>query len=106
MSHNIVGSLVERVSGMSLGSYYHTHVFQPLGIVDMAFRLNKSMASKFSPIYFRDDKGTAVVAPFPFPIPEDDPKVPEPFSLAASGLFGTLRGFSSKLSCYYTIGIG
>lgn len=37
LCHDVLGALIEKWSGLSLGAYMHTHIFAPLGMTDTFF---------------------------------------------------------------------
>lgn len=41
LCHDVLGALIEKWSGLSLGSYMHTHIFAPLGMTDSFFGIPK-----------------------------------------------------------------
>lgn len=41
LCHDVLGALIEKWSGMSLGAYMHNHIFAPLGMVDTFFGIPK-----------------------------------------------------------------
>lgn len=41
LCHDVLGALIEKWSGLSLGSYMHTHIFAPLGMIDSFFGIPK-----------------------------------------------------------------
>ena len=43
---DIVGILVERISGLSLPEYFQTHIFAPLGMADTFFQVSADKASR------------------------------------------------------------
>jgi CubicO group peptidase (beta-lactamase class C family) len=53
MSTDVVGRLVEVISGQPLDEYLHDHVFEPLGMVDTAFLLREDQLPRFTSSYFK-----------------------------------------------------
>ena len=41
LCHDVLGALIEKWSGLSLGAYMHTHIFAPLGMTDTFFGIPK-----------------------------------------------------------------
>lgn len=76
------GKMVEAVSGKTLGSYMHDHLFEPLGMRSTAFKITTAMRERLSSIHLRGPDGT--LTPFPFELPQD----PE-FEMGGGGLYGT-----------------
>ena len=50
-SHDVLGAVIEVVSGMSFGTYLNKNVFEPLGMKDTCFRLSKEKLSHLSWLY-------------------------------------------------------
>ena len=47
-STDVLGFVVEAVSGQTLGEYMHQHIWQPLGLTDMAFELNDETRQRYA----------------------------------------------------------
>jgi CubicO group peptidase (beta-lactamase class C family) len=54
---DILGYLVERVSGMSLAEYIEKRITGPLGMTDTHFFLPESKIGRFTPVYGADENG-------------------------------------------------
>jgi len=52
------GTMVERVSGMSLNDYFQKHIFQPLGIKNISMLPNEDMKSQLAHMNARAPDGT------------------------------------------------
>ncbi len=48
---DLIGVIVSRVSGMALGDYFKTNVFDPLGMVDTGFLVSADKAARIAPAY-------------------------------------------------------
>jgi CubicO group peptidase (beta-lactamase class C family) len=60
-STDVVGRLVEVLSGMPLGVFFERHILAPLGMVDTAFHVPPRHHSRLAEAFARDpDSGTAV----------------------------------------------
>lgn len=46
VSTDVLGVLVERISGQSLGEYFKQHIFDPLGMVDTGFKVPAAQAHR------------------------------------------------------------
>ncbi len=80
-STDVVGSIVEVVSGMTLGQFFETRIFKPLGMVDTFFSVPA-------------DKVTRVANPMIEPATGKrpnvtDPRQPQRFESGGGGLFST-----------------
>jgi CubicO group peptidase (beta-lactamase class C family) len=60
-STDVVGRLIEVLSGMSLGTFLERHILAPLGMVDTAFHVPQRHHSRLAQAFARDpETGTAV----------------------------------------------
>ncbi len=46
VSTDVLGVIVERISGMSLGEYFQTNIFAPLGMTDTSFQVDAAKTSR------------------------------------------------------------
>ncbi len=83
---DFAGKMVEAVTGKTLGAYLKDHLFDPLGMVDTAFRIRPDMRERLAGVHLRGADGT--LSPFPFEIPQE----PE-FEMGGGGLYGTMRDY-------------
>lgn len=58
---DIIGFLVERLSGKKLGEYMQEVIFNPLNMTDTSFFVSPSKAARFAQVYGPGDKGQTVV---------------------------------------------
>lgn len=56
LSTDVLGALVERVSGMSLGEFFHKHIIEPLDMNDTSFYVPKEKLQRFSSSYKKKNK--------------------------------------------------
>jgi CubicO group peptidase (beta-lactamase class C family) len=87
-SHDILGRLIEVLSGKTLGSYMEEAIFKPLGLKDTAFYVPMEKRSRLSKAYAADEKGLTE-------IPELSTDAgafssPPPFESGGGGLASTL----------------
>ena len=65
MCHDVLGGLIEEVSGQKFGEYLQEHIFAPLGMTDTYFYLPEEKMSRLAPEYhdydFATGKARAVV---------------------------------------------
>jgi len=54
---DVLGYLVERMSGEPLDTYFHKHIFEPLGMVDTAFSVPADKLERFAASYMRGSDG-------------------------------------------------
>ena len=55
LSHDVLGALIEVVSGMSFGEFLKKHIFDVLGMESTTFRLNDSNKSRMATLYKHED---------------------------------------------------
>jgi len=55
LSHDVLGRLVEVLSGKTLGEYFYDNIFSPLGMTDTFFRLPKDKKDRMVSCYEYDD---------------------------------------------------
>jgi CubicO group peptidase (beta-lactamase class C family) len=89
MSTDVVGRLVEVLSGMSLDAYLDEHVFQPLGMVDTGFFVPEAELPRLVANYLRTPNEPL------FPLDTDASRVTKPprFLSGAGGLVSTLDDY-------------
>ena len=54
MGGEILGVLIARVSGMSLGDFLHERIFEPLGMTDTGFHVPEAQLDRLPPCYWAD----------------------------------------------------
>ncbi|WP_421994312.1 serine hydrolase domain-containing protein [Roseococcus sp.] len=79
---DLVGQVVEAVSGLTLGEYFRERILGPLGMTDTGFAVPAGWRSRLAGRHQRGTDGT--LAPTPF----DPPETPE-VEGGGGGLFGT-----------------
>jgi CubicO group peptidase (beta-lactamase class C family) len=64
VSTDVLGRLVEIVSGMTLDEFFRTRIFEPLGMTDTDFHVHGESLDRFATLYVRNPKtGQAMSAP-------------------------------------------
>jgi len=53
-AHDILGVVIETISGMSLGEYFEKHIFAPLGMKDTCFTVSEEKRDRLAPQYMYD----------------------------------------------------
>jgi methyl acetate hydrolase len=76
------GKMVEKVSGQRLESYFHEHIFGPLGMTDTSFNLSPAQRARLVAMHARGKDGS--LKPIDFEMPQD----PE-FFMGGGGLYST-----------------
>ncbi|MBY9078071.1 beta-lactamase family protein [Paenibacillus sp. HN-1] len=88
--HDLVGALIEVVSGMPLGDFLQKEVFGPLGMKDTGYRYKDDIEGRMAAFYERAEDGSLSELP-----PEmDEMHQPEAkYESGGSGLYSTLRDY-------------
>ena len=79
---DFAGKMVEKVSGERLESYFHEHIFGPLGMTDTSFKLSPSQRGRLVAMHARGADGS--LKPIEFEMPQE----PE-FFMGGGGLYST-----------------
>jgi CubicO group peptidase (beta-lactamase class C family) len=82
ISTDLVGQVVEAVSGQTLDVYLKQHVFDPLGMADSTFALSPEQTKRQAAMHARLPDGSLMPTEFPLPPP------PNPM-LGGGGLYST-----------------
>jgi len=69
MNFELMGHLVEVISGKPFDQFMQERIFAPLGMVDSGFVLPEGKLSRLATTYNRDEGGALVAAPAPAPTP-------------------------------------
>jgi CubicO group peptidase (beta-lactamase class C family) len=64
---DLIGRIVETVSGQDLEAYFRQHIFGPLGMTDSSFRPTESMRARMVGTHARAADGKPVPTEFEFP---------------------------------------
>ncbi len=87
-SHNILGALIEVLTGKTFGTYLKENIFDPLGMEDTFFIVPEEKKDRLAVLYKIED---GVRSPGGLPAFFFDP---EHFESACGGLYGTLEDYS------------
>ncbi len=87
---DVVGKIVEAVSGQSLEIYFRENIFEPLGMADTGFLISSAQKQRTATTYARQADGSLKALPF------EMPQRPEFFS-GGGGLFSTPRDYMAFL---------
>lgn len=60
LNMDVLGRIVELVSGEELDDYFTRHIFNPLGMTDTYFNIPPSKKDRLVPVYSVDDKGKII----------------------------------------------
>ena len=97
---DLLGIIVEKISGQSLGAFMEARIFGPLGMVDTAFAVPAAKRERLAQVYTRE--GSAPLKPIagfsPGPNGNDDVSYPDPegrlFHSGGGGLFSTADDYA------------
>jgi methyl acetate hydrolase len=84
---DIAGRMVEVASGKDLETYFHDHLFRPLGMSDTGFVLKPQWKDRLAQVHARDESGH--LTPIESPPPAENPE----FYPGGGGLFSTSRDY-------------
>ena len=87
VSTDVLGVLVERVTGQSLENYMHQVLFEPLNMVDTSFTVDEGDIERFGPMYTRFRVPIETVEDSPF-------RNPHRFQSGGGGLVSTAEDYS------------
>jgi CubicO group peptidase (beta-lactamase class C family) len=87
MSTDWTGQVLETVTGQTLDGYLHEHVLDPLGLTDIAFRLDDDQQPRLAAVHLRAGDDEFKVIDFEWP---PDPE----FDSAGHGLYATARDYA------------
>src|SRR5581483_4908867 len=83
LSFDVLGVLIERISGMPFPEFLRSRIFQPLGMKDTGLFVAKEKLGRVAALYGTDDAGKRVAAPFP------SPDAPPAFASGGGALLST-----------------
>jgi CubicO group peptidase (beta-lactamase class C family) len=88
-STDVLGRLIEVVSGMSLGEFFQSRIFEALDMKDSAFSLQSSKAARLAQPFDADRNGLI--------LQYTDPTKPVKFEAGGQGLTSTVRDYARFL---------
>jgi len=86
ISTDMLGRLVEKVSGETLEDYFRKHIFQPLGMTDSFFNVPPEKAERVVALHQRQEDGSLVEPP-------PQPLRPAKFFSGGGGLYSTASDY-------------
>ena len=90
-SHDVLGAVIEAVSGQRFSEYLRDHIWEPLGIQSMALRLNDSLRDRLCALYFYDPAAYKLHL-VPVQKVEEDRFNPE-FESGGGGMIGDVESY-------------
>jgi CubicO group peptidase (beta-lactamase class C family) len=97
VSTDVLGYLVEKISGLSFADFLEQKIFQPLGMVDTAFTVPADKKHRLTACYAAGQLGSKAVKAG-LPTLQDDPEkspylAPTDFTSGGGGLVGTMADY-------------
>ncbi|AVT79344.1 serine hydrolase domain-containing protein [Rhodopseudomonas palustris] len=83
---DFAGKAVEAASGMKLDAYLRDHLFAPLGMTDIGFKITDDQRKRLVAVHARGEDGS--LSPIPFEVAQE----PE-FHMGGGGLYGTAADY-------------
>ena len=87
---DVLGRLIEVISGQTLGQYLGEHIFKPLGMVDTAFAVPPAQHGRIAEPYVRDPDGAPQMRVY-------DVRAPVAFESGGGGLVSTAMDYARFL---------
>jgi CubicO group peptidase (beta-lactamase class C family) len=84
---DVLGRIIEVVSGQTLGEFFQQHIFKPLGMTGTAFSVPSSLHSKIAEPFAKDPDGAPQMKVY-------DVRSPAPFESGGGGLVGTAMDYA------------
>ena len=99
MNVDVLGYLVEIISGMSLDKFFHTRIFEPLGMKDTFFYLPPERQDRLANLYLVDSAGTLRKSPGYFDAGGGDtlydyPRAKGTYYAGGAGLSSTIMDYA------------
>jgi len=95
LSTDVLGYLIEVVSGQSLDVFFRTRIFDPLGMQNTYFYLPQEKQSRLATLYTEDaNHKTEKVSASRHPINPDYPKVAGTYFSGGAGLSSTIQDYA------------
>ncbi|MDB5242308.1 MAG: serine hydrolase [Spirosoma sp.] len=94
LSTDVLGYLIEMLSGQSLSNYLRTRLFEPLGMNDTFFYLPETKQARLTKVYTEDSTKAVRRLPSQGGISEDYPNQAGTYYSGGAGLSGTLYDYA------------
>ena len=108
LNSDVLGCLVEIISGVSLDEFFRTRIFEPLGMKDTYFNLPQSKANRLVNLYTETPQGKLVKAAAGMlnsPATSNYPLVPHTYYSGGAGLSSTLYDYGTFLQMLLNNGV-
>jgi len=97
---DVMGYLIEVVSGMPFDKYLAKHIFEPLGMNDSGFYLTNEKAGRLVSVQQKNDQGEWSRYPVTFYDPDYPIKGAKSFFSGGAGLTSTAKDYATFLQMY------
>lgn len=108
LNNDLMGCLVEVISGMSLDDFFRTRIFEPLGMKDTYFWVPKTKATRLVNLYREDSTGRLVKPESRMlngPVGPDYPLVNSTYYSGGAGLSSTIYDYAVFLQMLLNNGV-
>jgi CubicO group peptidase (beta-lactamase class C family) len=103
LSHDVLGGIIELISGMKLGDYMKKNIFDPLGMKDTTFEITPQIYARLACQYDYDSVGRC-----PYEIPKDSNimRFGSEYQSGGAGLLSTVDDFILLTDALANGGVG
>jgi CubicO group peptidase (beta-lactamase class C family) len=106
LNSDLLGSLIEVISGMNLEDFFRKNIFNPLGMKDTYFNLPSSKADRLAPVYTEDSLHHVIKWSHTFRhIDPDYPLMKKTYFSGGAGLSSTAFDYATFLQMMLNKGI-
>ncbi len=100
LCHDVLGGVIEVVTGMKLSEYFNALFFAPLGLTDIGFRPTDEQRKRFASMY-KYEMGTARAVEIPL---ESELEMLKNFESGGGGLFSSVSDYLKIISAIACLG--
>lgn len=101
LGHDVIGAVIEVVSGKKFSEYMKENIFDPLEVFDLAYQVTEEMRFRLSAQYALDMKTGDIR-----PNPEMSFRLTERFESGGAGLVGNVDSYSLIIDALANNGVG
>lgn len=108
LNSDLLGCLVEVISGMTLNDFFRTRIFEPLGMKDTYFHVPSEKAARLVTLYREDSTGRLIKAESRMlngPVGPDYPLVNSTYYSGGAGLSSTIYDYAVFLQMLLNNGV-
>ncbi len=103
LSHDVLGGLVELISGMRLSEYMKKNIFDPLGMKDTGFYIEEKNLGRLASQYTYDSVGRCAIE---IPALNNDFRFGSEYESGGAGLYSTVDDFILLMDALANGGVG